>query len=181
MHIQDTGSWYNTRLQNKIKVFKLSHATQFTEHINTVMYVQIYINMQCIFWICDRVYVSSSNMMVMIMWSAYSYKKVDIWETLSTSCDCVWAPSIDVTNTESTCLRPAGAVMCSVGLGHGPPAGRNSSVSDVVVGTFSVGTASLWFHVVLQEIPGSKCVSIGVYVCVMCYGALSPRETLIVF
>ena len=45
--------------------------------------------------------------MVMIVWSASSYQKCDIWETLSINCDCVWAPSIDVINTKSTSPHPA--------------------------------------------------------------------------
>lgn len=52
--------------------------------------------MRCIFWICVRVDVNSSDKSEKITWSTSSYQK------LSISSDCA---SIDVVNTESTSVQ----------------------------------------------------------------------------
>ena len=86
------------------------------------------------FWICVRVNVNRNNKMVTVTWSPSSYQKFNIWETLSISFACVWAPSIDVTNTESR-------------TEHSPSVECNTLTPDVVVETGLCGHGSLWFYV----------------------------------
>lgn len=45
------------------------------QNMYTVIDIQICVNMLCIFSIGVRVYVSSSNKTVMMMWSASTYQK----------------------------------------------------------------------------------------------------------
>ena len=57
-----------------------------------------------------------------------------MWVILSIHLNCVWAPSVNAINTESTSFRPA-AVLCSVGVDHSPPIECNSLIWDVEVET----------------------------------------------
>ena len=68
-----------TGLHNKIKVHELLHAAQMTENVFRYFYTNI--RKQVVYiWICIWVNVDSSNMMVMILWSASSHQKVDVRE-----------------------------------------------------------------------------------------------------
>ena len=98
-------------------------------------------------WICVRGNVSSRNNVVMIKWSTSTYQQFNIWETLSINFE-LWAPSIDVINTESTSPHPA-VVLHSVSSEHSPPVKCASLIRHVIVETGLCGHNSLWFHVVL--------------------------------
>ena len=62
---------------------------------------------QCNFWICMRLNITSSNTMVMLIWS--TPKMFHIWETLSINFHCVWAQRIIDVNTESSSFHPLSA------------------------------------------------------------------------
>lgn len=81
-------------------------------HFHTVLYM----NTSCMFLIWIRLKVNSSTV-VMITSSVSSHQKSDVREEMCTGVDCVWAPSIDVVNTESTSPCPA-VVLHSVDLEH---------------------------------------------------------------
>ena len=104
-------SLHSPWLHNDMKVNKLPHATQ---NIYTVIIIPIHMKTLC----------------------QGEFKQQDVDDdvagifinTATTSFDCVWAPRINVTNTESTSSCPA-VVPHSVSSEHGPSVGCNSLIN----------------------------------------------------